>query len=87
MAAGLEGVTSVTSLNGVEGCGPLFAGGQTEIDMKGTGLRAREAVVVFARLLLRSANTLNKLDLRCEEGGDGPGRKAAAAKRQHTADA
>jgi hypothetical protein len=67
VAAGLEGVTSVTSLNGVEGCGPLFAGGQTEIDMPGKRLREREAAVVVARLLLRSADTLQKLDLRCGE--------------------
>ena len=61
---GLVGITSVTSLNGVDGLGVLFQGGQAEVNLEGK-LVGKEAAVAVARLLLRSEQTLTKLDLRC----------------------
>ena len=61
---GLASVTSITSLNGVDGLGELFAGGQTEVVLSGKNLAKAEAVVAVSRLLLRSETTLTKLDLR-----------------------
>jgi hypothetical protein len=65
VADSLVGITSITSINGVDGCGPLFEGQQTEINLTGKRLRENEAIAVVARMLLRSAGTLEKLDLRC----------------------
>jgi hypothetical protein len=61
----LEAVTSVTSLNGLNSVGGLFAGSQMEVQLGGKGLGEREAVVAVARLLVRSRGTLIRLDLRC----------------------
>jgi hypothetical protein len=61
---GLASVTSITSLNGVDGLGELFAGGQTEVLLSGKNLEEAEAAVAVSRLLLRSETTLTKLDLR-----------------------
>jgi hypothetical protein len=61
---GLEAVTSITSLNGLDGVGKLFAGGQTEVQLRGKGLASSEVVVSVARLLGRSRATLTRLDLR-----------------------
>jgi hypothetical protein len=61
---GLASVTSITSLNGVDGLGELFAGGQTEVVLSGKNLGEAEAAVAVSRLLLRSETTLTKLDLR-----------------------
>ena len=61
---GLEAVTSITSLNGLEGVGGLFAGSQTDVQLGGKGLGEKEAVVAVARLLARSGATLTRLDLR-----------------------
>jgi hypothetical protein len=61
---GLEVVTSITSLNGVEDISGLFAGSQTKVGLAGKGLVENEAVVAVARLLARSRATLTTLDLR-----------------------
>ena len=61
---GLEGVTSITSLNDVEGLGHLFRGGQEQLDLCNKDLVENEAVVPVAILLLRSEATLVTLDLR-----------------------
>ena len=60
----LEAVTSVTSLNGLNSVGGLFAGSQTEVQLGWKGLGQKEAVVAVARLLARSGTTLTRLDLR-----------------------
>jgi hypothetical protein len=62
---GLEAVTSITSLNGLDGFGRLFAGGQTQLQLQKKRLVSREALVAVARLLGRSRATLTRLDLRC----------------------
>ena len=62
---GLEAVTSITSLNGVDCVGGPFAGNQTEVLLGRKGLAKNEAVVAVARLLSRSRTTLTRLDLRC----------------------
>ena len=69
---GLAGATSVTSLNGVDGLGGLFAGGQAEAALGGRDLLRQEAVVGVARLLRRSEATLTRLDLRCSGGACRP---------------
>ena len=61
---GLAAVTSITSLNGVDGLGGLFAGGQDKADLRGKSLSEREAVLAVSRLLMRSEQTLTELDLR-----------------------
>ena len=61
---GLEAVTTITSLNGLDCIGGLFAGSQTTVMLGGKGLTETEAVVAVARLLARSRTTLTKLDLR-----------------------
>ena len=61
---GLEGLTSITSLNDVEGLGHLFRGGQEELDLCNKNLAENEAVVPVAMLLRRSEATLVSLDLR-----------------------
>jgi hypothetical protein len=61
---GLEAVTSITSLNGLDGFGRLFAGGQTQLQLQKEQLVSSEAVVAVARLLGRSRTTLTRLDLR-----------------------
>jgi hypothetical protein len=61
---GLKAVTSVRSLNGLEGVRGLFAGSQTDVQLGGKGLAEKEAVVAVARLLARSGATLTRLDLR-----------------------
>jgi hypothetical protein len=68
---GLEPVTSITSLNGLDGVGGLFAGNQTEVLLGGKGLEEKEAVVAVARLLGRSRGTLTRLDLRYCAGVQG----------------
>jgi hypothetical protein len=60
IADALEGVTSLTSLNGCAAYAAIRAGGQTELLLKGM-----ELVVAVARYLPRSAHTLTALDLRC----------------------
>ena len=65
---GLEAFSSITSLNGLDGVGGLFAGSQTEVQLGGKGLAEKEAVVAVARLLERSRATLTRLDLRCCAG-------------------
>ena len=62
----LATVTSLTSLNGVDGLGGLFRGGKAWINLFDKGLRKKEAAVVMGRLLLRSEATLTSLDLRCD---------------------
>lgn len=62
MADALEAVTSLTSLNGCALYGGIRAGGQRELLLGGT-----EVAVAVARYLPRSANTLETLDLRCDE--------------------
>ena len=59
---GLAEATSITSLNGVEGLGRLFKGGQAEVDLKRM-LKWKEAEVAVTRLLPRSKATLTKLKL------------------------
>ena len=61
---GLEKVTSITSFNGVEGLGGLFAGRQTEAMLADKDLITNEAFEVAMRLLLRNQETLARVDLR-----------------------
>jgi hypothetical protein len=61
----LGACTSITSLNGLDGVGGLFTGGQIEVLLGSKGLGQNEAVVAVARLLDRSRMTLTRLDLRC----------------------
>jgi hypothetical protein len=65
---GLEAVTSITSLNGVNDVGGLFTGSQMELQLSVKKLGEMEAVVAVARLLTRSRATLTRLDLRCCAG-------------------
>ena len=58
---GLAAVTSINSLNGVQGLNELFGGGQTEVILQNKALQANEAVVA---VVLRSSSTVTKLDLR-----------------------
>ncbi len=60
VADALEGVTSLTSLNGCDKCRAIQAGGQTELRLD----PAWELGVWAARYLPRSASTLTRLDLR-----------------------
>ena len=53
-------------------CGPLFVGLQAEISLAGKCLRESEAVVAVARLLRRSTDTLQTLDLRIEKLDNAP---------------
>ena len=61
---GLEMVTSITSLNGVNGLGELFAGTAVDADLRYKRLREREAMVAVSVLLPRCKSTLKTLDLR-----------------------
>ena len=61
---GLTVVTSINTLNDVEGLGELFAGKVEDVILSGMGLLEREAIVPVSRLLLRSVSTLTRLDLR-----------------------
>ena len=61
----LAGATRLTSLNGVEGLGELFRGGQTEASIQEKGLGKNEMAVVVTRLLRRSEATMTQLNLRC----------------------
>ena len=74
MMDGLAAATAVTSLNGVDGLGGLFSGGQAEAMLGGKGVGGNEAAVAVARLLRRSEVTLTRLDLRC----GGRGRRASS---------
>ena len=62
---GLAETTSLTCLNGVEGLGPLFQGGQAEVDLRSKDVGGKEAAVAVSRLLRRSGATMTRLDLRC----------------------
>ena len=62
----LAAITSLKSLNGVDGLGGLFQGGKAWINLFDKGLRKKEAAVVMGRLLLRSESKLTSLDLRCD---------------------
>ena len=61
---GLTVVTSINTMNDVEGLGELFAGKVEDVILSGMGLLEREAIVPVSRLLLRSVSTLTRLDLR-----------------------
>ena len=61
---GLAAVTSITCLNGVDGLGGLFAGGQATVLLPSRKLEACEAVEAVSVLLRRSEDTLTALDLR-----------------------
>jgi hypothetical protein len=61
---GLASVTSIQSLNGIEGLGGLFAGRQTKAALGGKGVVKNEALEVVSRLLLRNQGTLAVVDLR-----------------------
>ena len=64
----LTAITSITSLNCVDGLGELFAGTAEMAPLRGKELRAREAVVAISRLLRHCERTLTELDLRwCTE--------------------
>ena len=65
MMDGLAAATAVTSLNGVDGLGGLFRGGQAEAMLGGKGVGGKEAAMAVARLLRRSEATLTRVDLRC----------------------
>ncbi len=56
----VEGVTSLTSLNGCAAYAGIRAGGQTELLLGG-----KELGVAVTRFLPRSGETLAGLDLRC----------------------
>ena len=62
---GLAETTSLTCLNGVERLGPLFRGGQAEVNLRSTDVGGKEAAVAVSRLLRRSEATITRLDLRC----------------------
>ena len=55
----LEGVPSLTSLNGCAEYTSIRAGGLKELSLNGT-----ESAVAMARFLPRSADTLTSLDIR-----------------------
>ena len=61
---GLATVVSITTLNGVDGLGDLFAGRAVKVDLSRKFLPKREMMMVISRLLLRNKNTLTQLDLR-----------------------
>ncbi len=61
MADALEGVMSLTSLNGCGQYAAVRAGGLRELD-----LGRAELGVWAARFLGRSAHTLTRLDVRCQ---------------------
>ena len=61
---GLEMVTSIDTLNSVDRLESLFAGKVVEANLSDKGLLEREATVVVSRLLIRSENTLEILNLR-----------------------
>ena len=61
---GLTVVTSINTMNDVEGLGELFAGKVEDVILSGMGLLEREAIVPVSRLRLRSVSTLTRLDLR-----------------------
>jgi hypothetical protein len=60
VADALEGVMSLTSLNGCDKCRAIRAGGQTQLLLE----KEWELGVWAARYLPRSASTLTTLDLR-----------------------
>ena len=57
-------VSSISSLNDVEGMKQLIAGERKILVFKDRDLRQKDAVAVFSRLLMRSAKTLRDLDVR-----------------------
>ena len=57
-------VSSISSLNDVEGMKQLIAGERRILNFKDRDLRQKDAVDVFSRLLMRSAKTLRELDVR-----------------------
>ena len=61
---GLTVVTSINTLNEVKELGELFAGSVEDAVLSDKRLLEREAIVPVSRLLLRSASTLTRLDLR-----------------------
>ena len=61
---GFEMVTSIDTLNSVDRLESLFAGKVVEANLSNKGLLEREATVVVSRLLIRSENTLEILNLR-----------------------
>ena len=61
---GLATVVSITTLNGVDSLGDLFAGRAVEVDLSRKFLPKREMMMAISRLLLRNKNTLTQLDLR-----------------------
>jgi hypothetical protein len=60
----LKPVKSIECFNGFNGLGPLFIGGQAQIDLKGKNLSRNELLDVMSFLLLRSKTSLKELDLR-----------------------
>jgi hypothetical protein len=60
IADALDGITSLTSLNGYDRCHAVRMGGVAELHLTGT-----ELGVAVARFLPRSADTLTLLELRC----------------------
>ena len=57
-------VGSISFLNDVEGMKQLIAGERKTLFFRNQGLRQKDAVPIFSRLLLRSATTLRDLDVR-----------------------
>jgi hypothetical protein len=64
VADALKEAKSIASLNGVDDCAKLFAGDQHIVNLARKSLHEKEAVIIVARLLERSAKTLKTLDLR-----------------------
>ena len=60
---GLHLNTIVTSFNGLDSVGGLFAGRQTKVDLCKLKLAEKELPVVVSRLLLRNTR-ITSLDLR-----------------------
>jgi hypothetical protein len=60
----LKEITSLTSLNGVDGFCRFFAGPHEEIDLASKNLAEYEAVSAAMQLLRRSSKILKTLNLR-----------------------
>jgi len=73
IANALEGITSLTSLNGCALYPVIRAGGIAELQLE----PATELCIAVARYLPRSASTLTKLDLRSNALGPGGGTAVA----------
>ena len=61
---GLKAITTITSMNCMDGLGVLFAGGATEAALEDKDVLTKEALEIVILLLLRNRDTIAKVDLR-----------------------